>query len=268
MDDVELQRRLAGFGFYTGDIDGLPGPGSMDAIAAFLNNGCVMVPQSWPTARRVLAAKQLVCRRDGIEVGSIDGLSGPQTLYAFQVYAERRAGAESPLIPERDIDPLGPLPTTAPPIWPRQAEVPTFYGAMGVNQARLVLPYPMRIAWDTTKTVTSVLIHEKVHDSAIRCFERIADAYDDEARRTRGIDLFGGCLNVRRMRGGTRWSMHSWGIAIDFDPARNGLRSNRTNARLARPDCETFWRIWEEEGWVSLGRTRDFDWMHVQAARL
>ena len=25
---------------------------------------------------------------------------------------------------------------------------------------------------------------------------------------------------------------------------------------------------WEEEGWISLGRARDFDWMHVQAARL
>ena len=38
--------------------------------------------------------------------------------------------------------------------------------------------------------------------------------------------------------------------------------------RLAQPDGETFWKLWEDEGWVSLGRARNYDWMHVQAARL
>lgn len=136
---------------------------------------------------------------------------------------------------------------------------------MGANQVRLQLPFPMRIAWDTSKIVRSFLIHQRVHDSAARCVERIAQHYNEAQRRNTGIELFGGCLNVRRKRGGTTWSMHSWGIAIDFDPARNPLRSNRHNARLAQPDCVKFWEIWEEEGWVSLGRTRDFDWMHVEA---
>jgi hypothetical protein len=70
------------------------------------------------------------------------------------------------------------------------------------------------------------------------------------------------------MRGGNSYSMHSWGIAIDFDPERNRLNWNSGEARLAKPDCIPFWQAWEAEGWVSLGRTRDFDWMHVQAARL
>lgn len=65
-----------------------------------------------------------------------------------------------------------------------------------------------------------------------------------------------------------RGSLHSWGIAIDFDPERNALNWDHTKARLARPDAEDFWKIWEAEGWVNLGRSRDFDWMHVQAARL
>lgn len=28
------------------------------------------------------------------------------------------------------------------------------------------------------------------------------------------------------------------------------------------------WKCWEEEGWVSLGRQRNYDRMHVQAAKL
>ncbi|MBK9170764.1 MAG: M15 family metallopeptidase [Bryobacterales bacterium] len=193
---------------------------------------------------------------------------GPQTAYAFRVYAYRHTGGPSPFLPDRDSTPPNPEPATAPPLWPRQAQVDAVFGGMGVHQVRLHLPFPMQLSWDRTKPVTSFFVHEKVHDSARRCFERIADAYDAAARRETGIAIFGGCLNVRRMRGGSAWSMHSWGIAIDFDPERNGLNSNRANARLARADCLTFWKIWEDEGWVSLGRTRDFDWMHVQAARL
>lgn len=61
---------------------------------------------------------------------------------------------------------------------------------------------------------------------------------------------------------------HAWGLAIDWDPAHNKLKWGRDRARLARPEYDTWWRLWEEEGWVSLGRTRNFDWMHVQAVKL
>ncbi|MCA1748660.1 MAG: M15 family metallopeptidase [Sphingomonadales bacterium] len=70
------------------------------------------------------------------------------------------------------------------------------------------------------------------------------------------------------MRGGSSWSMHSWGIAIDFDPANNQLRWGRDRARMAKPAYAPFLNAWESEGWISLGRERNFDWMHVQAARL
>jgi peptidoglycan hydrolase-like protein with peptidoglycan-binding domain len=268
MENIELQRRLKDLDFYRGPIDGKIGPLSMQAIAAFLNNGRVVVPEAWSKERRVLAAKQLVCRRDNIEVGAIDGLLGPQTAFAFRVYAERHTGSPSTLIHQRDVDPPHPLPAHLHPVWPRQSQVEEFFGGMGIHQTKLTLPFPMKIAWEPTKTITNFSIHEKVHDSAKRCFERIAEAYDAEAREKTGINIYGGCFNVRKMRGGKRWSMHSWGIAIDFDPDRNSLSSNRATARLAQPDCLRFWQIWEEEGWVSLGRTCDFDWMHVQAARL
>jgi hypothetical protein len=69
-------------------------------------------------------------------------------------------------------------------------------------------------------------------------------------------------------RGGSTPSTHAFGAAIDHDPCNNRLRWGRLKARLANPSCEEFWRIWESEGWVSLGRTKNYDWMHIQAVKL
>lgn len=152
------------------------------------------------------------------------------------------------------------------PQWPRQKDVPAFYGARGQNLKRLIFPYPMFYAG---KPIASTLVHSKVYDSALKCFQQIAKEYPDPAqRKDMGIDAFSGCLNVRKMRGGNSWSMHSWAIAIDFDAGRNMLQMHKPAARLSKPDAKRFWEIWESEGWVSLGRAKDFDWMHVQAARL
>lgn len=268
MNDQELQRRLASFQMYNGPVNGVIDAATLTAINAFLNFGNIHVPSNWSASRRALAARQLVCQKDGIDAGSIDGLMGPQTRYALDVYEEMHGGGPVASIPDRDTAPARAAPRGIPAIWPRQAEVPAFYGEVGGNQKKLLLPYPMKLAWDKSKLVKSFSVHAKVHDSALRCFQNIAAVYDEAARADLGIDLFGGCLNVRKMRGGSNWSMHSWGIGIDFDPERNALKATRKTARLARPDAEAFWKIWEAEGWVSLGRARDFDWMHVQAARL
>lgn len=265
MNNSQLQESLKTLGYYKGGVDGKIGPRSKQAINDFLATHAVGYHR-WGEARRLLAAKQLSLKLAGLEVGIVDGLMGPQTRYAFEVFDARQRG-DTEVETWRDAEKSVDLPNIKP-VWPTQAQVEKFYGAPGKNQTMLILPFPMRIAWDKRTTIKRFSIHEKVHDSAARVFNRIADAYDHDARQRTGIDLFGGCLNVRRMRGGTSWSMHSWGIAIDFDPERNQLKWGRDKARLAQPDCATFWRLWEEEGWVSLGRARNYDWMHVQAARL
>lgn len=225
----DIQRRLAELGLYSGPIDGINGVRTHTAIRAFQ-------------------------RLHGLKP---DGIVGPATTAALW---------PAP-IPERDTDPPQ-APPHPKPIWPRQQDVATFFGAPGKRQVMLQLPFPMRLAWDKRQTVKRFSIHELVHDSAARAFAKIAEDYDAAQRQALGIDLFGGCLNVRPMRGSTRLSMHAWGIAIDFDPARNQLTWGRDKARLALPDANRFWQIWEAEGLVSLGRTRNYDWMHVQAARL
>jgi hypothetical protein len=98
--------------------------------------------------------------------------------------------------------------------------------------------------------------------------ENVLNIYgENEIDRLR-LNRFGGCYNNRRMRGGTQWSTHSWGIALDFDPARNQLTWGRNQAAFAHPVYNDWWRCWEEEGWVSLGRRRNYDWMHIQAAEI
>jgi hypothetical protein len=228
IDVSNIQKRLAELGIYTGAIDGKAGKLTITAIKSFQ-------------------------RTHGLKV---DGIAGPMTI------AEMFPAA----IPGRDDD--GPEVPGIKPVWPRQKDVERFFGTPGTNQTMLELPFPMRLAWDKRKIVNRFSIHEKVHDSAARCFDRIADQYDAKARELIGIDLFGGCLNVRKMRGGSAWSMHAWGIAIDLNPAQNQLKWDHTRARFALPDCRKLHEIFESEGWVSLGRAVDRDWMHWQAARL
>lgn len=150
-------------------------------------------------------------------------------------------------------------------VWPTQAQARAFYGAPGTNQVLIDLPYLM--TYDG-KPVRRMTINKKCADSAVRALTKISREYTEKERKDLGLSIFGGCYNNRAMRGGTALSMHAYACALDFDPARNQLKWGRDRARLAKPDCEAFWRAWEEEGWISLGRTRNFDFMHVQAARL
>lgn len=151
--------------------------------------------------------------------------------------------------------------------WPKQdyASMVKFFGQVGENQTKITLPFPMICDWEPFATVKSITCHEKVADSLLRILKKVRDEYgpnDDALRR------FGGCLNVRKMRGGTSWSIHSWGAAVDLDPEQNQLRWNRTKARLSAKKYVPFWDIVAGEGWVSLGQMRDYDWMHFQAATL
>jgi hypothetical protein len=126
----------------------------------------------------------------------------------------------------------------------------------------------MKLAWNKSEIIHSFYCHAKIHDSLLRVLNKVLNYYGEEEIRRLRLDLWGGCYNERPIRGGTKWSMHSWAIAVDFDPLRNKLDWGRDKASFAAPVYNKWWDCWEEEGWVSLGRQRNFDWMHVQAAKL
>lgn len=237
-----LQSRLTAHGFACGPIDGIIGPLTIAAIRAFEK------------------AHDL----------PVNGTADSYVVEALRKPASAISDRDREIIPDRDDDDDQVIQSIdlVPQTWPRQADVPSFYGAVGQHQTRIEIPYAMHLAWEKSTRISRMTLHEKVAASAERVLQEVAQIYNEKERAELGLDLFAGSLNVRRMRGGSRYSMHSWGIAIDFDSARNRLSWKRPKARLSHSDAVPFWQAWEAEGWLSLGRARDFDWMHVQAARL
>lgn len=275
MDNRSIQRLYQAAGYYRGDIDGDLGPKSIRAAELILDNRASELPsgyQRWSAKRRAIAAAQLILKHAGYEqVGKIDGLSGPSTEYALTLWEAVQSTGRRPDAwrdDEEDDEPQ--LNITQ---WPRQlqAELTRFYGNAGGAQCtagKVDLPFTMKIAWNKQQRINRFSCHELVADSAERVYRKIASAYSTQDIVRLGFDLFGGCYNFRKKRGGSTLSTHAWGIAIDSDPERNQLKWGRDRALLATAECVEFWRCWESEGWLSLGRARNYDWMHVQAARL
>jgi hypothetical protein len=142
------------------------------------------------------------------------------------------------------------------------------YGTPTVTGAEylvtLELPYPMRLAWDLDTKVNKMRVHKLVKNNFKAVFDDLLAHYGYEKLVELGIDLFGGCFAYRKMRGGSSWSKHSWGIAIDLDPVRNQLKETSRTARFARPEYKPMIDIFYKHGFIGLGPERNFDWMHFE----
>ncbi len=247
-------------GLYNGGIDGVADLPTMAAITRVAG-----IDQKWPKQRRLIAFIQIAAREHNIDSGPIDGLWGPITQAAFDqlTYLLEHGKLQPPWRPDTFTVPN-------PNNWPEQntRAFENFYGPKGSDLVMVDFPFEMRLSWQLSTTVRRTTCHRKVAESLQRVLQKVKDIYgENEIKRLR-LDYFGGCYNDRMMRNGNQWSMHAWGIALDFDPIRNQLEWGRDKASMAHPDYNDWWKCWEEEGWISLGRKRNFDWMHVQAARL
>ena len=179
-------------------------------------------------------------------------------------FGARTLAASMALLPDA-LQP-SPAPVRA---WPRQSDVAGFYGPAGApacTAGSVVLPFPFPLAWDDSQRVTRFSCHIKVAASLMAIFHDAAKHYGEDEFRRLKLDRFGGCYNYRAMRGGTSLSMHSWGIAVDLDPINNQLKWTRDRATFAEPAYGPFWAIVEGHGATSLGRTKNYDWMHIQFA--
>lgn len=250
-----ILRQLAG---YDGAIDGDPGPATLAAATRI----AAAFPRYWPPERIVIGAAQVLLEAHGYAPGPIDGLWGPQTDAAAEIWAADRT--QAPFSRPAPTSRRGGGP------WPDEADLRSRFGPPGspaCTEGRVRVPWRMVLAWDSRTEIGVIRCHADIAASLGRVLEAVADTHTPAQIDALGLNRFGGCYNARRKRGGTSWSTHAWGIALDFDPGRNRLRWGADRARLALPDADAWWQTWEAEGWHSLGRDADFDWMHVQAAR-
>lgn len=266
-----IQTHLHGLGLFQGALDGSGSPALEAAVLAALNRRLAEIPAGatgFPARRREVMLFQLVCKDNGIDCDPIDGYWGPVTQEALDQLVHLQDRGSLPR-PWRDDEPSDANPQN----WPRdtgnQAAMRAFYGPPGSPPiTRVRVPWTLRLAWDKTQKLSHIGCHSKVAPSLERVLTGVHAHYGEAALKSLRLDLFGGCFANRKKRGGTTWSTHAWAVAIDWDPERNQLKWGRDRASLDHPDYDFWWHSWEAEGWVSLGRSRNFDWMHVQAARL
>ena len=107
--------------------------------------------------------------------------------------------------------------------------------------------------------VKSVNVHRKCADSLHRV---LVDISTRDCAWVLGE--YAGIYNHRPMRGGTRWSLHAYGAAIDLAPGANSLNTHwPTRANMPLEVMECFAR----EGWLPAGAFWSRDAMHFQATR-
>lgn len=161
-----------------------------------------------------------------------------------------------------DEDKLAP---TTPRCWtPTDAQMTKRFGSVGTNQVITPLPFAVRLDWDLKTTVTRASCHKDFQKPLTAALEEIRDHYGVERIRALNIDRFGGILNVRKKRGGSTWSAHAWGTAIDLWPGANKLAWKKNRAAFAKDEYRPMREAFAKAGLMSLGICYDFDWMHWQ----
>ncbi|MES2814479.1 MAG: M15 family metallopeptidase [Pseudomonadota bacterium] len=159
---------------------------------------------------------------------------------------------------------------------PRNRKDPARASAAWESANLTTITPPFRMTY-AGKAVRVIRVHKACAASLLRVLQNLLTAATrinpknpqavlDEA----GVSIFGGVVMYRLMRGGSSLSIHSYGAAIDLDPARNGLYDQTPNFAkypwvLAAFAAEG-WRWggdWDGDG--SSADERKADGMHWQA---
>jgi lysozyme family protein len=142
----------------------------------------------------------------------------------------------------------------------------TIYGKAGNESVLVSVPVPANypLKYDG-KQVKAIRIHKLAADRLEAALKDIINHYGDDIEKVApGACIYNGSYNFRKSRGGSSTSIHSWGLAIDFDAGHNGMYTKWANARFSQPIYKPFLDILEHHGFLSLGRRQGTDAMHVQ----
>lgn len=219
-------------------VDGIVGLNTRKAIANYINTD-----NNWKAIQKKVGSKA-------------DGIFGPNTLNAVAAYLGVLNGKESK--------------STFSCSQASVRACTSVFGKPGVesNLISVKVPANYPITYEGTK-VKTIRIHKAVAKELEEILQEIGDTYEkkygkDWNKKAPAICVYNGSYNARKTRGGSSWSIHAWGCALDFDASDATLAKRYKDCRLSQPIYEDFWRIWEEYGWHSLGREKDYDTMHIQ----
>ena len=126
----------------------------------------------------------------------------------------------------------------------------------------------MVIAWNKRQTIRRFSCHEKLAQPLTNIFRQTLTHYGQADIERLQLNVFGGCFNFRKKRGGDTLSTHAHGAAVDLNPEQNQLRWGADRAQFAKAEYEPFWNIVMAHGGTPAGYAWGKDWMHVQFARL
>ena len=160
--------------------------------------------------------------------------------------------------------------TTSANTLPTQAQVrkgTSIFGKAG-DESNLVNVKPPYQLYYCGKPVKTIRVHKLIADRVQAALKEILAHYGIEKIKVLGLDQYSGSYNYRNSTNSNSMSMHAWGIALDFAAAKNTYGMKKPQASLSKPECEMWWKIWEKHGAVSLGRQCNYDWMHLQFAKL
>ena len=141
------------------------------------------------------------------------------------------------------------------------------FGKAGCENMLVNVPVPDNypLKYDG-KPVKSIRIHKLVADRLAAALQDIINHYGEDIEKVApGACVYDGSYNFRKTTGTSSYSIHSWGLALDFDASNNTMKMAAPKARLSQPIYEPFWNILEYHGFMSLGRRGNYDWQHCQA---
>ena len=139
------------------------------------------------------------------------------------------------------------------------------FGKAGCENMLVNVPVPANypLKYDG-KPVKSIRIHKLVADRLAAALQDIINHYGEDIEKVApGACVYDGSYNFRNSRGSSSTSVHSWGLAIDFDAGNNTMKMAAPKARLSQDIYKPFFDILEYHGFMSLGRRGNYDYMHV-----
>jgi hypothetical protein len=199
-----------------------------------------------------------------------DGIPGNRTNLAIKKFQFSKGLTADGIIGPKTIQALGlveaiPNFSTLKPRVLSNSEFMTKYGPPGPSHLVIAdLPFPMKVDWDRNSFTRKIQCHKLVAPHLQKVFEEILEVYGIERIKELEIDIYGGCYNLRSKRGGTSWSVHSYGAAIDLNPSKNGLHTPWKEAQFSKPEYEPMIEAFYKNGFINLGKEQNFDPMHFQ----